>query len=174
MADMEDILLGDEENPEPEPEPKRDAAAFAQMRRELKAMKQEAEELRAFKAQAEQQARTATVADVFKEVGLKPKHAKFYPTEGDVSPDAIKAWAVEEAFLEVEEGEEVPAPPKQETGFTPTVIGEGTPLGAKTYSFEEFEQLLQADPTKATRVWKTGLVAKQPAPGGSVFAGRDR
>jgi len=146
MPDIEDMLLGDDDDsPKSEPE-SREKAAFAQMRKELKALKTEAEELRAFKAQAEQQNRQAAVADVFTQIGLKPKHAKFYPTDGDTSAEAVRVWAIAEELLEVEEGEEQAPPPHLTEGFTPTVIADGATPAAKRWTREEFEAGMRVNP----------------------------
>ena len=171
MADIED-LLGEDEH---EPQDKRDTA-FAQMRKELTALKKEAEELRTFRAEAEKDQRTATVSEAFKALGLKPKHAEFYPADAPAEPEAIKAWAVDKELVVLEDGDEEPETPAPTptSGFTPTSIGESAPLGSRRYSFEEWDGLLRSDPEKAMKAWNSGRVQKETSPGGTVFVGRDR
>lgn len=170
MSDYDD-LLDDDEDDKPEPKAK-DNAAFAQMRKELKDLKKEADELRAFREEREKADRALAISEVFKEVGLNPKHAKFY--QGDeATPDAIKAWAVAEDFLQVNE-DEAPAPAPEQRGFTPTVINEGQALGTKVYTFEEYEELRKSDPQRAQKAREANRVQRETAPGGSVLFGRDR
>jgi len=171
--DMSTSFLDDDEDEESTTENK-SASAFAQMRKELKASKKELEELRVFKVEQEKVQRVTSVAEAFKGVGLNPKHAKFYPADSEPTPEAIKEWALAEDFIKAEEGEAEAPPPPEEAGFTPTVVSGGATPGAKVYTAEEFDQLMLTDPTKAMQVYKAGRVQKEQAPGGSVFAGRDR
>ncbi len=171
--DMSDSFLDDNEDENTGTEDK-SASAFAAMRKELKASKKELEELRTFRAEQATLQRATAIQTVAKELGINPKHAGFYPIEQEPTPEAIKAWAIETDLLQVEEGEASEPPPSTETGFTPTVVSGGATPGAKVYTAEEFDQLMEVDPTKAMQVYKAGRVQKEQAPGGSVFAGRDR
>lgn len=178
MADIDDLL--DDEEGEASETPKEsapDQKAWSTMRRKLEKAQKEVEELRAFKTQTEAHQRTSQLSEAFSALGLKAKHAEFYPADADTGPEAIKAWAVDKELLMLEEGqdEESPAVPKVESaGFTPTAIGEGAPLGSKRYSFEEWEELLASDPPRAMKVWNEGKVQRNESPGGTVFVGRDR
>lgn len=177
MADIDDLFDGEEEQGNQKTPKDEDAdRAWATMRRKLDKLEKEAQELRAYKVEVETKQRTASVADAFTALGLKPKHAEFYPADAPTEPDAIKAWAVDKELLALEEGEEVTevTTSPQSTGFTPTAVGEGAPLGSKRYSFEEWEKLLASDPNRAMQVWNAGRVERESSPGGTMFAGRDR
>lgn len=161
MPDLDDLLQDDEEDTQPEPRSK-DNAAFAQMRKEKKQLEKEVEELRAFRVEAEKAQRGATLSEVATQIGLNPKHAKFYPTDAETTAEALKAWAVAEDFIQVEEGEqEAPAPRE---GFTPTVVSEGQPISSKTYSYEDWRKLLASDQDKAMQLWNSGRVQPEVAP----------
>lgn len=154
MPDIEEMLLGDDEDETTEPK----NADWARQRKELKAAQKELEELRAFKAQAEQDRRKDAVAEVFRSIGLKPKHAKFYPTEGDTTEEAIRIWAISEELLE-DTGDEMPTPASgSPSGFTPTVLSEGTTPGVKRYTREEFEQIFRENPEKGRALLEAGRV----------------
>ena len=163
MSDEDIFDVPDDDEAPSENAPKQPSnSEWARLRKELKEAKaaaKEAEELRAFKAEREKADREATVKTAFQELGLNPKHAKFYSGEGDVTPDAVRAWAVAEDFLQVEEGEaaEEPAPA---AGFTPTVISEAKTVGSKVFSFDEFLELSKTDPGRANELWRAGRVEK--------------
>ena len=137
---------------------KREAADIRKRLKAAEALTQEVEELRAFRQEREKADRQNAVTSVFNEVGLNPKWAGFYNGD-DSSPEAIKAWAIEQEFIQPQE-DDTPAP-VQSTGFTPTVIPDSAPLGSKIYSGEEFELLLKHDPKKAEAVYKAGRYKKE-------------
>ena len=170
-----DDLLDEDEGERSTPEPRgNDAAAQARIDREKQKLRKEVDELRAWKVEREQADRARSVEATFAELGLNPKHAKFYQAE-DASADAIKAWATAEDLLGIESEENPsPPPPAPTTGFTPTVIAGGTALGSKVYTMEEFSQLLETNPNQAMQIYNAGRVALDKAPGGSSFVGRDR
>lgn len=157
MSEIDINSLLDDDEEEPGTGSTRDNAAFAKMRKELKAAQKELEELRSLKAQVETERRRAEVSKTFEAVGLKPKHATFYPADAEPTPEAVKAWALEHELLSVEEGTEVETP-QPSTGFTPTVIPEGRPIGARTYSVQEWKQLAREDPQAAARAHAEGRV----------------
>jgi hypothetical protein len=73
----------------------------------------------------------------------------------ETTEDAVKAWAVSNKFLQPAEDE--PAPEPVSTGYTPTVI-EGSPIGSKIYSFDEWLKLSEVDPAKANQRWTSNRV----------------
>jgi hypothetical protein len=154
--DIFDLPDDDEETPAQKPR-NNEAAALRKMEKDMKALSTELEELRTFKVEREKQDRGNAVTSAFQELGLNPKHAKFYSGEGDVTVDAIKAWAVAEDFLTVSEDEAAPEAPQP--GFTPTVIEGSQAPGSKIYEFDEWMKLSQSDPTRAQQLWKAGRVA---------------
>lgn len=159
--DRIDDLLGDGEETPEQPDGKANAA-FAQQRKELAALKKEAEELRAFRAQTESKARSTSVADTLKELGVPAGRAKFYPDEAETTPEAIRAWAIEEEFLAAE-GEPVAE------GYKPTVIPDSTPLGSKVLSHEEFAELMKQDQNRAFALYQAGRVKLDKLP--DAYAG---
>jgi len=160
MSDSDiDALLDDEE--ESDNENKRDNAAFAKMRKELKEAQKRAEAAEASAAEFAAKERTTVLTETFGSMGLNPKHAKFYPTEAEPTADAVKQWAVTEGFIQVEEGEQVERPKQEEAGFTPTVIQDARMIGTKVYDVQEFEQLARMDPKRAAEVYKAGRVKKE-------------
>ena len=163
MDRVDDLLDDEEETPAP---PDNASAAQTRLDREKAKLKKEVEDLRGWKAEREKTDRAASVAETFKDIGLNPKHAKFYQAE-DASPEAIKAWAVEEDFLQLGEGEQAPVAPS--TGFTPTVIPGGLPLGAKMYSPQEWAKASVEDPILGQRLLAEGRVTgAQVQPDGKV------
>lgn len=158
MADIEDMLLGDDEENPGTP----DNAAFAKMRKELKALQREADELRAFKAQAEQKAREGELANVFQQIGLKPRHAKFYPADAETTPEAIQQWAISEEFITVDAeagGQETTVSvTSPQAGFTPTILTEGATPAMKRYTREEFEQIMRENPERGRALAEAGKV----------------
>lgn len=157
MSDEDlDNPFDDEETPQEQPR-NNEAAARRKLEKEMKALSTELEDLRAFRAEREKQDRANSVSTAFQALGLNPLHAKFYTGEGDVTEDAVKAWAVENQFLRLEEGEAAPEPAP--AGFTPTVIEGSQALGGKVYPFDEWMTLSQSDPDKANAIWKAGRVA---------------
>ena len=172
MSD-DDFELSDDDEvdaPQDEARQKREAAAIRRQLKQAEALTKEVEELRAFKAEQEKVTRQSAVSTVFTEVGLNPKWAGFYNGD-DSSPEAIKQWAIEQEFLQPQEGEPAPAPVS--TGFTPTVISESAPAGSKVYSQDEFMELLKVDPNKAMQVHSAGRVKLESSPN-THFYGRDR
>ena len=173
MSDDIDFDLSDDDEvpaPQDEARQKREAAQIRKQLKQAEAQLSELEELRTFKAEQEKVARQNAVSTVFTEVGLNPKWAGFYNGD-DSSPEAIKQWAVEQEFLQPQEGEPAPAPVS--TGFTPTVIAESAPTGSKIYSQEEFMDLLKTDQAKAMQVHAAGRV-KLESSSNTHFYGRDR
>lgn len=172
MSD-DDIFSGEDTEDET-PEQSNVQQAQARLDREKAKLKKEIEELRAFKAETEQQNRQRTATEVFQQVGLRPEWAEFF-TGDEVTPDAVKAWAVEKRFVQPSEDE--PASeitPEAPTGFTPTIITEASVPGSKVYSMDEFNKMMnEGQAEKAMKLWNSGKVAKLSAPGGSTFAGRD-
>lgn len=149
--------------------------ANAERRKQEKVLEAEVTELRAFKADREKFDRENTIGTVFAEVGLNPKHAKLYAAlnpEGDATPQTVAQFAADYG-LTTTEGEPVAVPEVPATGFVPTVITEGTALGSKMYSHEEFMELLQTNPEKAMQLHKAGRVRLNQSPQ-TVFYGRDR
>jgi hypothetical protein len=177
MPDEDIFTVDDEDNSNTDDDAKRNSE-FARMRKELKDLKaiaKEAEELRTFKAEREQADKTTGVSTIVQELGLPPEWGKFYPGD-EVTPDAIKQWAIAEKFLQVDqESESAPPPPAPTTGFTPTVIEGTQPVGTKTYSVEEFMELQKVDPRKAEAVYKAGRLKKEEPEWSysSRFYGRD-
>src|SRR3990167_10746802 len=156
MPSIEELLGDDEETETPPATDPKTNAAFAQQRKELAALKKEAEELRAFKAEREQADRKAGVEDTLKDLGVPARRAKYYPTDGEATPDAIKAWAIEEEFLALAEGEEAPVP--ETRGYTPTVIAESHVLGGKNLTAVEWREIAKRDPGEGQRLLDQGRV----------------
>jgi hypothetical protein len=152
---LSDLLDGDEDTPEPAAnKPKTDNQLQAAQRKLNKA-EQELEELRAWRAEREGKDRTESIGTVFKELNLNPKHAKFYPPDAEVTEDAVRAWAVTEEFLNVEEGGE---PASDRGGFTPTVINESQALGSKQYSVQEWREIAMRNPAEGQQLLQRGRV----------------
>jgi len=155
MPSVEEMLLGDdEENTDERGNPN----AQARIDREKARMQKELEELRAFKAEAEQRQRVDAVAQVFRNIGLKPKHAKFYPTDGDATEEAIRIWAISEELLEDVGEEAEPMTSTGQSGFTPTVITEATTPAGKRYTREEFEEIMRENPERGRALAEAGKV----------------
>ena len=133
MDRVDDLLDGDDSGDQDTPSQNR-SAAETRIERDKAKLQKEIEELRSWKAEREQADRTQSVAATFSELGLNPKHAQFYQGQ-ETTTEAVRAWAVEQEFLSVDnQGETAPAAPP-EVGFTPTTFGEGQHLGARFYTF---------------------------------------
>lgn len=155
---IDDLLDGDEETTPDQPDTSKTNAAFAQQRKELAALKKEAEELRSYRADRERADKTASTAEVFKGLGLNPKHAEFFTGE-EATEDAVRAWAVEKELLTPSEDEPEAAPAPETRAYVPTVISEGQVLGSKVWAFDDWMKLSQTDPAQANALWKAGRVA---------------
>ena len=158
---LEDLLnSGDEETPNDKGQDN-ESAAQARLDREKAKLKKQVEELTAWKAERETADRASAISNVFGEVGLNPKWSEFYQGE-DATPDAIKAWAVDKGFIQVDE--DAPEPEVETRGFTPTVVAESQVLGTKSYSFEEWKKVAETDEAKAMQLWNSGRVQPEVAP----------
>lgn len=157
--DRVDDLLDGEDDTQPEESDNRSFAelrkAYGRLEKQNKAAASELEELRAFKVEREQQERHQAIAATFTEIGLNPKHAKFYQGE-DATPEAIKAWAVAEDFLPADG--ELPEPAAATSGYTPTVITDPKTLGSRNYSVSEWKELARTNPDLAQRLHAEGRV----------------
>lgn len=153
MADPFDSF-DDEEDQEQEAQ-QEDPPAKQRLDREKAKLRKELDELKAWKAEREKADRGATVAGIAKELGLNPRHAQFYQGE-DASPEAIKAWAVENEFL-ANDADAEPAAAPTGADYAPTDIG-GLPVGTKMYSFEEYEDIRKSNPFKADELRRAGRV----------------
>lgn len=163
-------LLGDDEEPSGDApdKPKHDSQLQTAQRKLQKAEK-ELEELRAYKAERDTADRHQGVSQAFTSLGLNPKHAKFFPKDTEVTEDAVRAWAVAEDFLV--ENPDQPTPEAPTPGFTPTVISEGQALGARFYTFEEYEEVRRQDPAKADQLRRAGRVQAVSKPWTEYAAG---
>jgi hypothetical protein len=158
MTDRIDDLLGDDEEVEDEAPAKQNNQLAAAQRKLDKALK-ENEELRAYKAERDRADRENSISGIFTEVGLNPKHAKLFSAlnpEGDVTAEAVASFARDYALISEDQEIETPEPARQ--GFTPTAIPEGAPLGAKTYSVEEWRNLAFSNPVEAQKLLERGQV----------------
>jgi len=153
--DIDELLDDDEDETEPEQKP-RDNAAFAKMRKDLKAAEKRASEAEAKATELESRSRHQEVAGALAALGLKQKWAKFFPADTEVTPEAIRSWAVSEEFLAAE-GNEEPAP-EETKGFTPTVISDGITPAARQFTRQEFEAGMRENPVKWQALAETGRV----------------
>jgi hypothetical protein len=162
MTDRLDDLLNEDEDDTPDTpadKPKTDNQLQAAQRKLAKAEK-ELEELRAYKTERVQQERNHQIEGVFTELGLSPKHAKLYAAlnpEGDATTELVAGFATEYGLGVVGEGAAEAAAPV-ERGYTPTVIGEAAPLGAKAYSVEEWRNISMQDPKQGQQLLAQGRV----------------
>lgn len=162
MTDRFDDLLSDDESETPDTpadKPKTDNQLQAAQRKLAKA-ERELEELRAFKAEREQADRNHQIEGVFTDLGLSPKHAKLFAAlnpEGEATTESVAGFASEYGLPTVEGGA-VEAPAAVERGYTPTVIGEAAPPGAKTYSIEDWRNISMADPKQGQQLLQQGRV----------------
>jgi len=140
--------------PQDEAKQKREAADIRKRLKEAETLAKEVEELRVFKAEREKADRQNAVTGAFTALGLQPEWTKFFDGE-ETTEDAVKAWAVSNKFLQPAEDE--PAPEPVSTGYTPTVI-EGSPIGSKIYSFDEWLKMSETDPAQANQLWKSNRV----------------
>ena len=177
---IDDLLLGDDDDEESgktkdDSAEQRASREFARMRKELKTSGEELETLRAFKVEREKVDREASISGVFQEVGLNPQHAKLFAAvnpDGEATAESVAKFATDYGLVTTE-GKPVEAPKKGDRGFMPTVINEGQALGSKTYTHEEFMELLKTDPDKAIQLHQAGRVALNKSPQ-TIIAGRDR
>lgn len=166
---LEDLLAGDEVDNDNRDTQAATNRANAERRKEQKALDAELSELRAFKLEREQIDRQNAIGKVFTEVGLNPKHGKLYAAlhpEGETTTEQVAQFATEYGLVTTE-GEAVEVP-EVKTGFTPTVINEGTALGSKVYTHDEFIELMRTDQNKAFQLYQAGRVKldKLPESGG--------
>lgn len=171
MTDPLSDLLDEDEVDDDREQQAAQKRANAERRKEQKALETELAELRAFKDERVKTDRENAIGTVFGEVGLNPKHAKLYAAlypEGDATTETVAQFASEYGLVTTE-GEPVAAPEVPKPGFTPTVINEGTALGSKIYTNEEFAELLKTDPNKAFQLHQAGRVKLNKLPEGSIL-----
>ena len=133
--------------------------AFKQLRtharkleKDLKEASKELEELRTFRADLERDNRANSVKEQFKSLGLTEKQAELFPSEGDVTEEAVRKFAVDFGLIQPsEDGSD------ENTGFTPAPT-EGSPTGSKQLSAEEFWTLYKDNPSEAMAAAKKGRV----------------
>lgn len=110
--------------------------------------------------------REQAVQGAFTEVGLNPKHAELFKrlnTEGEVTVDAVKAFAAQYELATVQ-GEQVENPPAAPpAGFTPVTAGSPAPLAKM--SMDDVNKLLSDGQLAAVQeAFTKGLVEKESAP----------
>lgn len=170
MPDVNPFLLDDEDDDETDatggdtsPDSKNFKEVRAALRRadkERKAALEELEALKKFKAEVDETARKATIESTFKSVGLSEKHATLYAKlnpDGDVTEDAVKAFAVEYE-LPTSAGEAV-TPPVKDEGFKPVIPGSTPAVGV--ISIEDAQKLIREGKyDEAQKLYSEGRVEK--------------
>ena len=157
MPDL-DLLDDDEDQEDTQEQQSNASAAEKRLDREKAKLKKELEELRTWKQEREAADKARTVKEVFTEVGLNQKWADFYRGE-ETSPEAVRAWALANDFLQIEEDAEPEAPAAAPTGYTPTVIQGGEPPAGKMYTRKEMEDIARVNPQRARALADSGKVA---------------
>lgn len=137
---------------------KRQNDEAAKLRKQLKESREalkELEELRTEKAERDAKIRLTDLGEVFAEMGLRQKFAKFYPADGATDAASVKAWAIEEEFLEpaTEDVEEQ----KKLQPFRPLSV-DGSSQVKGTYTKEEIVELAKTDPRAAQKAYEEGRV----------------
>jgi hypothetical protein len=153
---------GDQAAAQQQPNPVRDArSAERRARKELKEARAELEELRAFKVEYETNTRRQEVSKILGELGLRESVAKLYPSDAEVSSDAVQAFALEYGWLEEaqEEEQEQTAPT-----FAPVSVAGSTPARGQINK-EQLDQLAQTNPAEAQRAINSGRVTDLPPQG---------
>ena len=151
-----DLLDDDEEQEDTQEQQSNASAAEKRLDREKAKLKKEIEELRTWKQEREAADKARTVKEVFTEVGLNQKWADFYRGE-ETTPEAVKAWAVANDFLQIAEDAE-PEPAAAPTGYTPTVIQGGEPPAGKMYTRAEMEEIARVNLPRARALADSGKV----------------
>jgi len=153
-----DLLDDDEEQEDTQEQQSNASAAQTRIDREKAKLKKRAEEAEAKVAEFEAKEKARSVKEVFAEVGLNQKWSDFYRGE-ETSPEAVRAWALANDFLQIEEDAEPEAPAAAPTGYTPTVIQGGEPPAGKMYTRKEMEDIARVNPQRARALADSGKVA---------------
>jgi hypothetical protein len=171
--DMEEYgFLDDQDETRPQDENK----SFVELRKhanklekENKAAAAELEALRSFKAEYDGKLRQETVNATFTELGLNPTHAKFWALENpetEPAKESVAKWAVDNGFAQEES---FSSKPTAETGFTPTVLPEGSSIDAKVYTQDEIMELYRTDPDKVKALYNRGRLKLEKLPGSAAL-----
>lgn len=168
----ESSILDSEEDEAPEPK-RRENSTIRQMREALEAKEAEA------KAASERASRLE--ATFLASSGLTEKQSNALRAAGyEATPEGIDAFRSEvlgvaetpaqtEQTEEADEQEDVDITPEQ-AGFSPTIVGKGTPPPAKEWTSNDIVELAKSDPVKADKLLRSGkVVRKEFNPGGPRF-----
>ena len=154
MADAFDWDNLDEENP------------LKTVRAHVKQLEKELDELRKFKTDTTTEVRTRTATEAFKALKLSEKQADLFlrlNPEGEVTAEAVRAFATEYGFTpqeaSSEEGEETKT--DEGTAFKPVSTSEGTPAAGKMLNAIEWFELYQTNPGEAMALANRGKVKLQ-------------
>lgn len=161
-----DALFGDEEEETPAATQKNPVAEqrkhIKELEKRLKEAEPELDILRKFKQEYDASQRESSIQEVFSELGVAEHAAKFYKLEnpeGEVTKEAVAAWAVENQFASADSFSDVN---KTDQGFTPTSHGESFATGIKQYNRKEWDKLLStgnpADLMEANKAVEQGRV----------------
>ena len=155
------------------------------LERQVSSASKELEQLRQFQAEVQAEKRAATVAQVFKKVGLSEKHAGLFAkinADAELTEEAVIAFASEydqprqevqapegEASVEeISSGNIVELNPAEaqpaKTGFAPAQPA-GVPSGTIITSYEEAVKLQTSNPAEFARLFQAGRVKLDKLPG---------
>lgn len=136
----------------------RDALKAAQ--KEAKESKKELEELRAFRTEYENEQKISTSAKSFEKFGLTQKHAELFHKvnpDGDVTDDAIKAFAEEYALpFKAPEPVDGDEPQSRDIPFEPADVGSTGDAGF--VNREQLDAMYKSNPQRAIQLLKSGRV----------------
>lgn len=127
--------------------------------KKAKAQEKELEKLRTFQTEVTERERTATVAGVFKELGLPERQAELFlkTNEGEVTADVVRQFVTD--FGLVPSGEGKGEEPEEKKGFEPGGISpQGTSPKPTLVTPQELLKILKEDPARADQLVAEGKV----------------
>lgn len=143
-----DDLNTDDDNSSGDSNPVKELRAQnRRLAKELKEAKAASEDLIKFKTEYESQQKASTASKVFTDLGLPEAQAKafvkLYP-ESEVNAETVKAYALEYGLAVTGE----PAPEEKTDSFRPVSAAGSSPVKG-TLKYEEYQNLLETNPTAA-------------------------